>query len=830
MRNFCITKFNLYCLASLLLIISVSGDVIAQQDAINRFTTHVESKVNEANALMENKQIKSAVEALNDVNRYIEHEVGFNLEDQFFQARKENPSFNFNLRVSLAGGFASNYWKRKYDFANSSLASARSAVSGFSSMRTLDKQDQAWAYLKTTYEAVKTVKDVLDNVRAKDYLEAIKTAKEGVDGFIENYKEIEETYLQKIKTGQFELLTNGLIRRANRAIRSVEPILSFMKANAEEGERFESLLKRVKSIQDKVLSGAVQEMVFGDSKYTWNYGSFLDEIKESATESGTETSAFKNNYQSVKNRAKASWQLVQNNIRESNDERQKPQYLEWAKSAWEDFETQAEKVFSEALSKVSANTTGTKKDSAKPNLFAGISKDEKKSDSSKPAKPNLFAGLNDKKEDTSEDESEDVTEEQPKKEAKLNLFAGSSSSGKTADSAAKDTAGHVADNAKADTKSPVGDDSAGKKLGSVLSNGAGDNSNKSGGTYLSVDLNQAADEDIIVVRVTSGLFKFVHIHLRNSRGIWYSIYNGTNTMFRVGDLIKDKRGGYTHINICVNGQHVRHLPIQCSADIYQYKNGSIPANVQKEFAAQWQRGSGEIPNEFMNTHASLWLGGKKQSVSVANPGKSSQTSTKTTQSSNSDADKPKTGQSGASDNSYAEAGKELIPLVTKVNGIIKRADDDFNKKYWEENGQPQTTQKATNPKASTLSIMREAMSVARSPGFPENRITLSYKVALKLLEYSGRVFVFVGKEEFFVAAAALINDAGGMIDKVKKDKVSISFLYSDHGEMWRTLGKKALVGGHGYNKNECYKLEVAAYERALSVYSENYKAKRALGK
>lgn len=59
-------------------------------------------------------------------------------------------------------------------------------------MRTLDKQDSAWAYLKTTYDAVKTIKDVVESVVTQEYWDAFMSAKEGVDGFIENYVKIEE--------------------------------------------------------------------------------------------------------------------------------------------------------------------------------------------------------------------------------------------------------------------------------------------------------------------------------------------------------------------------------------------------------------------------------------------------------------------------------------------------------------------------------------------------------------------------------------------------------------------------------------------------------------
>ena len=142
----------------------------------------------------------------------------------------------------------------------------------------LDRQDEALVYIKTVYDSVVTIKDVVSSVKTQSYLEAVKSAKEGVDGFIENYKAIEEAKFKKQQTESLEIHINGLIRRANRVINAVEPILSFMKANAEEAERFEQLLARAQAIKEKVFSGAAQKMVFGDARYTWNYEPFKNEL------------------------------------------------------------------------------------------------------------------------------------------------------------------------------------------------------------------------------------------------------------------------------------------------------------------------------------------------------------------------------------------------------------------------------------------------------------------------------------------------------------------------------------------------------------------------
>ena len=110
-----------------------------QQDKIAAFVHFVDDKVRQANALMAAKQVKAAIEMLNEANRYLESSVNFDLEDQLFAGRRENPAFAFDFRETVAAGFSSGYWQRKYDLAGRSLDSGREAFSGMSCLRVLDR-------------------------------------------------------------------------------------------------------------------------------------------------------------------------------------------------------------------------------------------------------------------------------------------------------------------------------------------------------------------------------------------------------------------------------------------------------------------------------------------------------------------------------------------------------------------------------------------------------------------------------------------------------------------------------------------------------------------
>ena len=120
-------------------------------------------------------------------------------------------------------------------------------------------------------------------------------------------------------------------------------------------------------------------------------------------------------------------------------------------------------------------------------------------------------------------------------------------------------------------------------LGQCYADGKGNNQTKSlGGKYYSLDLNAVSDNDFFEVRVTSGSLQFVTIHYRNPSGIWYTAYKGPNTKFRVGDVLNGKRNLYTHLNINVNAEHEKYLPVACYADIVLNPTGQTPPVTQQQ--------------------------------------------------------------------------------------------------------------------------------------------------------------------------------------------------------------------------------------------------------
>ena len=356
--------------------------------ALDDFASHIKSEVAEINSLAEKKELKSAIGRLNDLNRYIEHQVNFELEDQLSRAKRENPSFKLNLDLRLRPELTSAYWQDRHERAQRAYRNAREAMSGLASMRTLDKQDTAWAYLKTTYDAVKTIKDVVESVGTQEYWDAFKSAKEGVDDFIENYVNIEEAHLQGLKTDLMEAQMKQLQSRAKKTIAAVEPALSYMKANAEEGDRFTSLLRRVKKTGDDLDSGKTGKLAFGDSRYTWNYEPFKKELEKACQEfgeTGVKCPDFKKSFEEIRQRARTDWKQVSGNIKSSGDKEQKPKFLEWHNEAWSDFTRVVSSIFTKVYNESCK---------AAPSRPAEVARDPSPADQ----KAQAFAGIEQKEE------------------------------------------------------------------------------------------------------------------------------------------------------------------------------------------------------------------------------------------------------------------------------------------------------------------------------------------------------------------------------------------------------------------------------------------------
>ena len=174
--------------------------------------------------------------------------------------------------------------------------------------------------------------------------------------------------------------------------------------------------------------------------------------------------------------------------------------------------------------------------------------------------------------------------------------------------------------------------------------------------------------------------------------------------------------------------------------------------------------------------------------------------------------------------------QEFFTLAQDVQKIIEKADASFNKKYWEDPNSSRVTINETNPKQEAFDILRSALPVIKKAKYPENEASINNLLAMKFTEYSGRVFGFRAKQEFFLEATKLINRSDQLIPQIKhlKSKADLSEMYCLSAEVWRDMTRKAQWGNHEYNKMACDKKVIEQYELAIQTDPNNQKARRIL--
>lgn len=179
------------------------------------------------------------------------------------------------------------------------------------------------------------------------------------------------------------------------------------------------------------------------------------------------------------------------------------------------------------------------------------------------------------------------------------------------------------------------------------------------------------------------------------------------------------------------------------------------------------------------------------------------------------------------DDNEQDRMQELRDLGGRINDLITKSDEAFNKNYWE-SGRPQTTQQAENPKKESYDLMHQAMQLASQAKFPSNEAGFYMILAYKLANYSGRVFANVGKKEFFSLAAQNLEKCGNLVQRLNVSKREKAELYVDLAETWREMTRKAFWGNHQYNKMYCDGKVMHYYEKAVQTDPSFEKAKRIL--
>ncbi|HDR50324.1 MAG TPA: hypothetical protein ENN90_01700, partial [Mariniphaga anaerophila] len=306
-----------------------------QVNSMEQTLSGVRENVSRVNQMAESQNIYKAVELLNTTRRDFDSYVSHYFDDEYRAARKENPAYTPELNLQFSNTLSAVYWEERVKRSQRAIDNAKEAFAARNYQRTLNAQDEVWAYLKTVYTVANTIKDVAENIVTQNYVDAAKSAYDGANDFIGNYKEIEDARLQIINTDRYEIEVQSLIKRAERMEETNWQFASYMRAYEQDVDDFYRLIDRfntrVKTLGNETLTE------WSGADYSWNGQPFLSQIEGLGDKFKTNNQ----NYESVKkqieniiSQAENQKEEVENNINETNS----PEKFERLNKLEEDFD------------------------------------------------------------------------------------------------------------------------------------------------------------------------------------------------------------------------------------------------------------------------------------------------------------------------------------------------------------------------------------------------------------------------------------------------------------------------------------------------------------
>lgn len=314
---FQVNKIRVIVLSFLLL--SLASQMNGQVASVEQTISEVRENVNRINQMAETQEIYKAVELLNTTRRDFDSYLSHYFNDEYRAARKENSAYTPELNIQFSSKLTAAYWEERVKRSQRAIDNAKEAFAARNYQRTLNAQDEVWTYLKTAYTVANTIKDVAENIVTQNYVDAAKSAYDGANDFIGNYKEIEEARLQIINTDRYEIEVQTLIKRAQRMEETNWQFASYMRAYEQDVDDFYRLIDRfntrVKTLGNETLTE------WSDADYSWDGRPFLTQIEDLGTKFKTNNQ----NYESVKkqieniiSQAENQKEQVEKNISESN--------------------------------------------------------------------------------------------------------------------------------------------------------------------------------------------------------------------------------------------------------------------------------------------------------------------------------------------------------------------------------------------------------------------------------------------------------------------------------------------------------------------------------
>lgn len=158
--------------------------------------------------------------------------------------------------------------------------------------------------------------------------------------------------------------------------------------------------------------------------------------------------------------------------------------------------------------------------------------------------------------------------------------------------------------------------------------------------------------------------------------------------------------------------------------------------------------------------------------------------------------------------------------------FIRKADEAFNRNYWEESGQNNS---AANPKQESLNWLLKCEPLVRQEQNNSQKYLMMKRLSGKYSDYAKRVFAYTAKEDFIQRNGKLLSEMGSQAQSLPSlaEKASA---YQLLAEAWRNLTVAATWGNHAYNKAYCDRESKKYYELALREDTTNAELKKTVEK
>ena len=320
---------------------------LAQKWAVNSFVSEIEDAVAEVNAKASAKDIVGALDDLSKLNskiRFSQH----SFQTEYTKAREEDGSYQFSLNVKLLPQMSVLYWGKMLQKVDRNKKQLKEAFQGIQYDEQLDAQDEAWAYLKTIYNAGKMAKDMVENASEGNFFSFFFTTKDGIDQFVEDYKNIENAGLQKLETASKAQNIKLLISKAKRMERNYIVLEEKIRKGFGIVDGFNEKVNVLRKIAANINQQPQFKIDWTADRYSFKGTKYLDRIRSEGDrlKSGSiQWANFKNSYSSSMKRAFQEKENALTEIRKSDDTGAKRAKSDEVRDAYETFSKNVSSYF-----------------------------------------------------------------------------------------------------------------------------------------------------------------------------------------------------------------------------------------------------------------------------------------------------------------------------------------------------------------------------------------------------------------------------------------------------------------------------------------------------